>query len=69
MLDNELEHIWNGILSKEGELIISTYNSLDEDSKIVVLQHLKRMVTEEGWHPKQVVTAQTALNAIEETFT
>ena len=66
MFDKELERIWDGILSRDPETIRTTYLSLDQASKGVVLQHLERMATEDGWHPGQVASAQAALNAIKE---
>ena len=64
MFDKELERIWNGVLSKDPDTIQKTYRSLDKASKSVILQHLERMVTEEGWVEAQAAAAQAALTAI-----
>ena len=59
-----LESIWDGILSREHRLICDTFMRLDETSQQVVVDHLKRMATEDGWHPEQVVSAREALAAL-----
>jgi len=33
--------------------------------QIQVLEHLKKMANEEGWHPEQRISAQTALHVLE----
>jgi hypothetical protein len=58
------EYVWDGILSRDSRRIVQTFLSLDEQSKETVLAHLKRMTSESGWHPEQVKSAQTALDAI-----
>lgn len=59
-----LEQVWDGILSRDQERIIHAYASLDTKSQETVICHLKHMVSEEGWHPEQVKSAQVALQAI-----
>ncbi len=63
---NPLQDFWDGILSSEPELIQRTYVSLDKATQTAVLAHLRRMVSEEGWHPAQQSSAQAALDAISE---
>lgn len=59
-----LEKAWNDLLSREPERIESCFKSLDVQSQTVVIDHLKLMITDEGWHPEQVVSAQQALNTL-----
>ncbi len=61
---NPLQNFWDGILSSEPELIQQTYASLDPATRAAVLAHLRRMISEDGWHPAQQASAQAALNAI-----
>jgi hypothetical protein len=63
-LEAFLEKTWNGLLSRESELIQQTYLSLDTNNQRVVLEHLKKMTSETGWHPEQVTSARAALDAI-----
>lgn len=58
------EFVWDGILSRDSRRIVQTFLSLDEQSKETVIAHLKRMVSESGWHPEQIKSAQAALDAI-----
>ena len=63
-----IEKLWNALLSQEPENILSSFNMLQPDEKILILKHLSRMVDEEGWQPSQRVSAQTALNVINNTL-
>jgi hypothetical protein len=59
-----LEIFWDSILSRDPELIQSAFTPLDTTSQENVLAHLKRMVSEEGWHPEQIISAKAALNVL-----
>jgi hypothetical protein len=59
-----LEKAWDDLLSREPDRIESRFQSLDEKSQKVVLEHLNLMVTDEGWHPVQVISAQKALETL-----
>ena len=59
-----LEQIWDGILSREEDRIRQTYLALDKNSRIIVLEHIKKMTSEQGWHPEQVKSAGAALEVI-----
>ena len=61
---NELEPIWDSLLSRDPEEIRRKFSELDADSKKVVLGHLQTMVNESGWHPEQVASARIALEAL-----
>lgn len=60
-----LEQTWDSILSRDATKIREMFTSLDVESQKVVIAHLHKMVTEEGWHPEQVKSASMALKAIE----
>ena len=60
-----LENVWDQLLSRDKNQVVSAFSSLDEISQKNVLDHLSRMVREEGWHPEQVISAQSALTALE----
>jgi len=60
-----LEKVWNGILSEEPEIILDTFHALDDADQKVIISHLKKMVSETGWHPAQVQSASTAMRTIQ----
>lgn len=64
MEETFLEKAWDDLLSRESELIEKRFNSLDPKSQKVVVEHLNAMVTESGWHPVQVISAQEALDIL-----
>lgn len=59
-----IEIVWEKILSREAGQITAAFFELDDESRRQVLAHLRVMVSEEGWHPEQKVSAQTALDAL-----
>jgi hypothetical protein len=61
---DELEALWDGLLSRQEELMIKAFNSLDEEGKAAVMTHLNRMATEMGWHPEQAASAKSALDIL-----
>jgi predicted Zn-ribbon and HTH transcriptional regulator len=66
LIDNNtfLEEIWSALLSRDQDEIKRIYHLLGKTSREVVLEHLKKMASEPGWHPEQVISAQKALQAI-----
>jgi hypothetical protein len=64
MEETFLEKAWDDLLSQEPELIEARFKSLDSKSQNVVLEHLHTMVTDSGWHPVQVISAQKALDTL-----
>lgn len=66
MDDQDLQVIWDALLSRQAERVVSMYNSLSSRDKKEVLDHLIRMSTESGWHPEQRASAIAALAAIQE---
>jgi hypothetical protein len=61
----QLELLWNDLLSRQTELIQQAFKSLDIPSQKMVIDHLQKMVNESGWQPEQRVSAKAALNALE----
>ena len=59
-----LEEIWDDILSRRPARIKRRFDLLDEASRQEVLQHLHKMVTEDGWQEAQILSAQAALKAL-----
>lgn len=61
-----LEKLWDGLLSRQDSQIQSAYKELTSEEQDAVLEHLRRMVSEPGWHPEQRLSAQAALRALGE---
>jgi hypothetical protein len=61
----QLEALWNDLLSRQEKLVREAFNSLDPTSQRSVLLHLKRMVSESGWQPEQRISAKVAIRALE----
>lgn len=64
--DAFLEKAWDDLLSRDKKRIITRFRSLDAASQKTVLDHLKKMVNETGWHPEQVKSARSALKILAE---
>ncbi|MCL4560386.1 MAG: hypothetical protein M1281_13705 [Chloroflexi bacterium] len=60
-----LDDFWDQILSRQPEIIRLAFAQADQMEQKNVLSHLKRMATEEGWHPQQRASAIAALDALE----
>ncbi len=61
----QLEALWNNLLSRQPELVRVAFNSLDSSNQEIVLAHLKNMAGESGWQPEQIISAKAALHALE----
>ncbi len=61
-----IEDIWGRLLSRQPEEIRKAFAGLNPEEQRYVMAHLQRMVSEAGWHPEQVASAQAALEALEE---
>ncbi len=59
-----LEETWSALLSRDKGEVLRVFRALDVESRKIVVQHLTKMSTQEGWHPEQVRSAQTALSAL-----
>jgi hypothetical protein len=60
-----LEEVWDALLSRQSDLIRQAFDILDQASQKVVISHLHRMVSEPDWHPEQQISAKIALDTIE----
>jgi len=61
---NDLETLWDALLSREAQRIRTAFASLDADAQAAILHHLMRMATEPDWHSEQRLSAQAALEAL-----
>jgi hypothetical protein len=61
----QLEALWNNLLSRQPELIREAFNSLDSSTQEIVLAHLKNMAGDPGWQTEQIISAKVALHALE----
>ena len=57
--------LWDRLLSREPEKIKSTFHHINQSERNVVIEHLNRMTTEDGWYPEQKKSALIALQIIE----
>jgi hypothetical protein len=55
---------WEEILSRRPRRIQRVFAALDVATRLEVLQHLNRMVTEDGWQEVQITSAAIALKTI-----
>lgn len=62
--DSFLEKVWGDLLSRDPKKIANSFASLDSESQKTVLDHLQRMLNEDGWHPEQVKSAQVAMDVL-----
>jgi hypothetical protein len=61
----QLEVLWNDLLSRQPELIRAAFDSLDKPTQKAVFSHLQRMVNEDGWQSEQRASAKAAIRALE----
>ncbi len=61
---DQLEQIWDNLLSRQPNLIQAAFSSLDSINQKAVLAHLYRMVDEAGWQPEQRASARAAIKAL-----
>lgn len=59
-----LEKAWDDLLSRDAGRVREHFFSLDGESQKTVMAHLKKMVTEDGWHIEQKTSAAAALQAL-----
>ena len=60
-----LEPFWADLLSKDPVRIRAALDRLEPEERDAVLDHLRRMATEDGWSEGQRQRAWAALRAIE----
>ena len=59
------EDFWSAILSQDEEKVKDMVKILDQEAAEYVICHLRKMVSEDGWHPTQQTSASFALQVIE----
>ena len=64
-MENAVSRLWEDLLSCQAEKVGQAFAGLDEEAQQAVLEHLHRMVAEEGWHPEQRRSASFALNVLQ----
>ena len=62
-----VEELWDNLLSRDAQLIITAFKQLTKSEQNLVIEHLQKMTQEEGWLPAQKISAQKALSFIEKT--
>jgi hypothetical protein len=63
---SNLEILWDKLLSKQKDLVQSAFTSLSLKEREAVIEHLKSMSSEHGWHSEQQKSAKAALTILEE---
>ena len=61
---SQIEHLWEQLLSRDGNAVLAAYSNLNPQEQSSVLAHLRRMAEEPGWHPEQRASALAALSVI-----
>jgi hypothetical protein len=61
---DQFEKLWEDLLSRQPGLIQAAFDSLEPPDQQSVIQHLQRMVEEDGWQAEQRQSAQSALHAL-----
>jgi len=64
MNSDQLEALWDDLLSRQPERVRAAYKLLDRPSRQSVRTHLEHMVSEGGWLPDQRTSARIALQAL-----
>lgn len=63
---DSLDEFWAGLLSGEAGQIRRIWNDLTDDEARAVVEHLQKMIADEGYAEEQKQAAQKALDAIRE---
>lgn len=61
---DDLELFWNNLLSRQDELVLLAWETLERDEQRAIYAHLVRMTTEEGWTAPQRLSAEIALQVL-----
>lgn len=61
---DDVEKLWDMLLSRQPESVLDAFHSLSSDDQEQIINHLVKMTSEEGWHPEQILSAQTALDVL-----
>lgn len=65
MTADDLELFWNNLLSRQEELVLLAWESLERDEQRAIYAHLVRMATEDGWTAPQRRSAEVALQVLQ----
>ena len=60
----QLETLWDNLLSRQPELVRAAFDSLNSPSQKIVLAHLQRMASETGWQLEQQASALAAIQIL-----
>ena len=63
-MSDQIENFWAEILSRQSDRVRSAFATLSGEEKEAVLNHLRRMTREPGWHPEQADSAEKALQVL-----
>lgn len=63
---SNLETLWDKLLSRQKNLVLSAFTSLSLEERGAVIKHLKSMSAEHGLHSEQQKSAKAALTILEE---
>ena len=61
----DLGQFWAEVLSQDPDRVRAAFKALPEVDAAGVVEHLRRMATEDGWHPAQRRSARAALDHFE----
>lgn len=62
---SEQGDLWSAILSEDEDTIVGIQKFLDPTDLASIIDHLKIMATEAGWHPSQRKSASFAMALLE----
>ncbi len=60
----DIELFWDDLLSQQAVRIQAAFDLLSPAEQSNILEHLRHMVSESGWHPSQVAAARIALQVL-----
>jgi len=66
IISNDLEELWEHLLSREAERVKEAFSTLTKHEQESVLSHLRRMTDEPGWHAEQRLSARFALDTVKD---
>jgi len=58
------EEIWFEILSRKPKKIHDRFSNLSTSDQQAIINHLKKMISDDGWHKEQRHSAQIAIDVI-----
>ena len=64
-ITDPLEIFWDNMLSRVPDRVRAAFAMLQVEERQAVLEHLRTMASEPGWHPEQRRSAEAALEVLE----